>query len=95
MPSRKSANWMQQADERILEHLAEDSWATPSTIASDSRFEDLQISRNHIYERCEELAQRELIAPVYDDMYEITSWGLAYLRGDLDADNLPRWPARR
>ncbi len=83
---------MQQVDERILEHLAEDSWATPSTIASDSRFEELQVSQNHIRERCQELVQRELIAPVYDDMYEITSWGLAYLRGDLDAGTLPRWP---
>ncbi len=82
---------MQQVDERILEHLAEDSWATPATIESDPQFEKLDVSRNHIRERCNELTRRELIAPVYDDMYEITSWGLAYLRGDLDAGHLPRW----
>jgi len=83
---------MQQIDERILEHLSEDSWATPATIDSDSNFEDLQVSQSHIYERCQELARRELIAPICDDMYEITSLGLAYLRGDLDAENLTRRP---
>lgn len=92
MKARKSANWMQQVDERILEHLAEDGWASPQTMVSDSRFERMKVSRGHIRERCEELARRELIAPIYSDMYEITTEGLAYLRGDLDAGHLPRWP---
>lgn len=90
---RKSGRWMQQLDERILEHLAEDGWSTPALIVKDQRFADLKASEARIRERCRELTDRELIAPYRSgsDMYEITTWGLAYLRGNLDADMLPRW----
>ena len=82
---------MYPTDERILEHLAETSWATPKTIASDPYFQKVDIDEMYIKQRCEQLVDREMIAPVYDNMYEITSLGLAYLRGDLDAGTLPRW----
>lgn len=84
---------MQQLDERILEHLAEDGWSTPSLIAADQRFDDLKASESRIQERCRELTERELVEPYRygSDMYEITTWGLAYLRGNLDADMLRRW----
>jgi Mn-dependent DtxR family transcriptional regulator len=95
MKARKSANWMQQVDERILEHLSEEGWASPRTMVSDSRFGKLKVSRAHVRERCEELTRRELVVPIYSDMYEITSEGLAYLRGDLDAGHLRRWPQRK
>lgn len=88
---RKSGQWMQQLDERILEHLAEDGWSTPKMIASDRRFRDLQPSEARVQERCRELTERELIEPVHTEMYEITTWGLAYLRGDLDAEMLRRY----
>ena len=82
---------MYPTDERILEHLSETSWATPKTIARDSHLEAIDADEKYVEQRCEQLVDRELIAPVHEDMYEITSWGLAYLRGDLDAQHLPRW----
>ena len=88
---RKSANWMQLLDERILEHLSEDDWATPQTIYRETDFDALDASEARIAERCEELVSRELIAPIHGDMYEITRWGLAYLDGRLDAHHLRRW----
>jgi len=82
---------MQQLDERILEHLAEDGWSTPAMIVEDRRFRDLQASEARVRERCRKLTERELVEPVHTEMYEITTWGLAYLRGDLDAAMLRRW----
>jgi hypothetical protein len=82
---------MYPTDERILEHLAETAWTTPKTIAQETHLEKIEIDEQYVRQRCEQLVDRELIAPVYDDMYEITSLGLAYLRGDLDAGYLPRW----
>lgn len=84
---------MYPVDERVLEHLAEESWASPSTMAAELEFQQLQVDAEYIEQRCERLIERELIAPIVQggDMYEITRWGLAYLRGDLDAGHLPRW----
>jgi hypothetical protein len=80
-------------DERIVELLSESSWETPKTMARDSRFCEERADEKYIRQRCRRLVERELIVPVVKDseMYEITSLGLAYLRGDLDADHLPRW----
>ena len=85
--------WMYTVDERILEHLAEESWASPSTMASEPEFQQLDVDAGYVSQRCSRLIERELIVPIVkeSDMYEITTWGLAYLRGDLDASCLPRW----
>ena len=90
---RRMGRWMYTVDERILEHLAEESWASPSTMAAEPEFQQLDAEADYIRQRCSLLVQHELIAPIIlnNDMYEITRWGLAYLRGDLDADHLPRW----
>lgn len=90
---RRMGRWMYTVDERILEHLSEESWATPSTMAAELEFQQLGVDTEYIQQRCERLTERELIVPlsVNSDMYEITRWGLAYLRGDLDAGTLPRW----
>lgn len=84
---------MYPVDERILEHLSEVSWASPSTMASESEFQQIDADTEYIEQRCEHLIERELIVPIFmdGDMYEITRWGLAYLRGDLDAELLPKW----
>jgi hypothetical protein len=84
---------MYTVDERVVELLSESSWETPKTMASDSRFDDLGADEPYIRRRCKYLVERELIAPVVrnSEMYEITRWGLAYLRGDLDANHLERW----
>ena len=89
-PIRKAGLWMQQLDERILGHLAEEGWSTPELIADDPNFDDLQCSTARVRERCRELTERELIEPVHSDMYEITTWGLVYVRSDLYADTLRR-----
>ena len=90
---RRMGRWMYPVDERILEHLAEESWASPSTMASETEFQQLSADSKYINQRCNHLAERELIVPVLHDssMYEISTWGLAYLRGDLDASHLQRW----
>lgn len=90
---RRMGRWMYPIDERILEHLAEESWASPSTMASEPEFNQLDVDAHYIDQRCEQLIERELLVPIIEgsDMYEITRWGLAYLRGDLNAAHLRRW----
>lgn len=84
---------MYPVDERILEYLEEESWGAPASMASDPRFQQLDADEGYIRQRCAHLVERELIVPVVEgsSMYEISTWGLAYLRGDLDAGHLPRW----
>jgi len=91
---RRMGRWMYPVDERVLEYLAQESWGTPSTIASHYQFQQLDVDEGYVAQRCEQLVERELIEPFVEgcDMYEITRWGLAYLRGDLDAGHLPRYP---
>ena len=90
---RQMGRWMYTVDERILEHLAEESWASPTTMAAESEFSQLDVGKSYINQRCNCLVERELIVPIIEgkDLYEITRWGLAYLRGDLDASYLPQW----
>jgi len=88
---RKTATWMQLLDERILEHIDEENWATPRTMFRDVNFDGLRASEGRIRERCEMLAQAGLIAPLHSEMYEITTEGQLYLNGDLDAENLRIW----
>lgn len=97
MKVRRMGRWMYTVDERILEHLAEESWASPSTMAAESEFQDLDADKKYIRQRCDRLVERELIEPLIEQsrMYEITRWGLAYLRGNLDASYLPKWKKRR
>lgn len=86
---RKSAEWMHQIDERIIEHLDEGGWASPSTMSRGFRF---TASEARILERCEALSDAGLIAPIYEDadMFELTTMGYLYLDGDIDADTLPQ-----
>jgi hypothetical protein len=76
-------------DERILEHLEEDSWSTPRFMSKVFKF---NASRSRVKERCEWLTQSGLVAPIYEDanLYAITREGQLYLGGDLDAEDLPR-----
>lgn len=80
-------------DERILEHLDEEDWSSPTLMSQVIRFD---ASRGRIRERCELLSQVGLAAPVVEDswLYEITLDGQAYLDGRLDVENRP-WPSPR
>ena len=86
--------WMYPTDERILEHLNEESWGSPGTMASHYEFERMDIDELYLKERCRQLHERALICPIVEgcDMFEITAEGLAYLRGDLDARYCRRYP---
>lgn len=80
------------ADERVIERLGEVDWSTPRLMAQHLRF---HASERRLRERCQMLAEAGLIVPVVEgsEMYEITSEGIQYLRGDLDAEHQPRpWP---
>jgi hypothetical protein len=80
---------MHQLDERILEHLADDGWASPRTMTRHFRF---TASEDRIEERCSELRDAGPLAPIYRDapMYELTTLGYLYLAGELEAKSLPR-----
>jgi len=80
---------MHQLDERIIEHLDGNTWASPATMSRGFRF---TASKDRILERCKALVDCGLIAPIYEDasMFELTTIGYLYLDGDIDADTLPR-----
>ncbi|WP_436909934.1 hypothetical protein [Halosimplex marinum] len=77
---------MTREDERILEMLRSDGWATPSMLSREA-FQ--AVSEGHVRERLEFLRYAGLVHSVHGSMFEITSEGLMYLRGDLDASHLP------
>ncbi|MDZ7731217.1 MAG: hypothetical protein U5K37_10280 [Natrialbaceae archaeon] len=78
---------MQQLDDRILEHLAEESWSSPKVMHSLSAF---RASEARIAERCRVLASVGFLAQIHGSSYEITGWGKQYLEGALDANH--QWP---
>lgn len=86
MRIRRTATWMEQLDDRILEHVREEDWSTPSIMASRPWFD---ASERRIRERCRMLADADLIAPISGDMVELTTWGLLYLDGEIDAAHQP------
>lgn len=82
---RLSAKWMVLADDRILEFLQEEGPHAPSKISGDERF---PWSRQHIGNRCRELARRGLLRNIGNGVYTITEDGEQYLAGELDASEL-------
>jgi len=74
-------------DDRILEHLNEEPWSSPRVMNSLS---DFRASQARLAERCRMLTYAGLVAPISDDMYEITTWGMLYLDGEIDAAHQPR-----
>lgn len=88
MDRRKSAFWMTQLDERIMEQLQLEGWSTPSILARERGF---SASEDHILERCQMLQYAGLIAPITGDTYELTIDGVHYLDGKIDARYRP-WP---
>lgn len=50
----------------------------------------IDISRGHLSDRLRIFWYAGLVAPMYGDMYEITTDGMLYLDGDLDASHLPK-----
>jgi hypothetical protein len=81
-------------DERILEILDEEWWATPRQIA---RKVSLYCSRARVRERCKYLTYAELIEPVSPEgmHYGLTTTGKRYLDGKLDVRHQPHPSPRR
>lgn len=88
MEGRKSAFWMKQLDDRILEYLHSNGLATPDMLARERGF---SASEGHIGERCRMLQYAGLVVPLHGDMYELTIDGILYLKGKIDAEHRP-WP---
>jgi len=87
--ARQPAEWMTPLDERILELMAAEGWATPASVA---RRVSLRASVARVRERCVVLTQAGLVAPVSRQRrhHAITGAGRRYLDGRLDARTLPR-----
>lgn len=88
MDGRKQAGWMDILDERILEFLHANGWATPKIMAGKRPF---TASEGRIQERCRMLHYAGLVAPIHGEMYELTLDGRMYLEGEIDAEHRP-WP---
>ncbi|WP_193571709.1 hypothetical protein [Haloarcula sp. JP-L23] len=86
MQGRKSAYWMEQLDERIMEFIRSEGWASPRLLEGERGF---SASEGRIRERCMCLHYAGFIEPIHGDMYDLTSEGILYLKGDLDAEHYP------
>jgi len=84
---RFDADWMSRADDRILEHLADEGPDTPKEMADSGR---VRFSRQHINQRCKILVSYGLLIHLGNGVYDITPDGEAYLQGELDAQALER-----
>lgn len=89
MTIRKTAHWQQSIDDRILEHLRDESWSTPKFIANMSH---IHATEPQIRDRCRVLADVDLVAFLTEDLdlVELTTWGRQYLEGDVDVELYPR-----
>lgn len=83
---RRSAEWMEQTDDRILEHIQEEGWSSPTIMASLNSFE---APKGILSDRCKMLSQAGFLSPIHGDMYELTTWGMQYLEGEIDAAHHP------
>jgi len=82
---------MTPLDERVLELLAAEGWATPQSIA---RRVSQTASVGRVRERCGLLTEAGLVAPLTRERrhYELTGAGRRYLAGQLDVRAQP-WPS--
>ncbi|ELZ09553.1 hypothetical protein [Natrialba aegyptia] len=73
------ADWMDPADEPILELMSQDEFFMPD------QMEDEKICRSpHAAYRCRELTKRDLLTKHAPGMYDITELGEQFLAGEVD-----------
>jgi hypothetical protein len=77
---------MVETDDRTFEYLREHGVASPRIVANGP---DFSASRAAVRERCEALAEADLVAFVASDMCESTTWWVASLDGEVRAEYLP------
>jgi predicted transcriptional regulator len=83
---RKNAYWMKKEDDRIMEFLDRNGWASPEHIESEST---IDISEGHVKERLKMLRYAGLVDSIWSGAFEITLKGMMYLAGELDASHQP------
>lgn len=89
MTIRKTANWQQTLDERILEHLDDEPWSTPDLM---ELVKGIDATAAQVRDRCRVLADAELVA-IYETEgwnVELTTLGELYLKGEADIELYPR-----
>ena len=75
---------MTQADDRILETLAESELIlSPRILSANTDY-----SRHYLSTRLGKLRDAGLVDRVDEGLYRITDRGVAYLEGELDAEEL-------
>ncbi len=81
---RPRVSWMTQADDRILETLADsDLILSPRVLSAN-----IDYSRHYLSTRLGKLLDSGLVDRVDEGLYRITDRGYAYLEGELDTDDL-------
>lgn len=92
--SRKRADWMWQVDDRILETLQKLGPITLNGLLSRVLYEacDAPIHRADIASRVEKLDQYNLVSRDNANLVYLSSFGQAYLNGDLDVRSLEPTP---
>lgn len=87
---RKPADWMQPADERILEFLRAEGNHQPSRIAEGlaDLAADVEYHPNHVGRRCRMLAAGGLLLNEGNGVYAVTETGERFLDGEVDAATL-------
>lgn len=83
---RKPADWMSQADERILEAVRDNGNLPPQSITDSINAEatDLEYSSAYIQQRCALLADNGLLTKYGRGVYSITQLGHEFLAEDVD-----------
>jgi len=89
MTIRRTASWQHCVDDRILEYLDDESYATAREIANQ---EGIHATEEQVQDRRRLLADVDLIAflTVDEDVIELTRRGREYLDGELDVNLYPR-----
>lgn len=77
---------MTREDERILEYLDSEEWATP-TLVSEHAIK--RCSPGHVRERLQLLRYAGLVDRFGENSWELTTKGAGYLGGQIDAGHLP------
>ena len=88
MTIRKTACWQWSLDDRILEHLRDESYSTARRMA---KLPGIHATEAQVQERCEVLADVDLVGFLTrdKDFVELTIWGQRYLEGKVDVENYP------
>ncbi|GGM37215.1 hypothetical protein [Haloarcula argentinensis] len=91
MAIRKTARWQRSIDDRILEHLRDDSVSTARqmTIRDNTHATEAQVQ-----DRCRVLTDADLVAFLTEnqDFVELTTEGEQYLEVDVELYPYPRHP---